>query len=84
MFWRRSWVAQAPLFGPAARRQQTLGRISHELRSRFCWTSSRVRCRMSADSNITVYVRLLEEGVEVCRPTEALQIATGVYELLPT
>jgi len=39
---------------------------------------------MSADSNITVYVRLLEEGVEVCRPTEALQIATGVYELLPT
>jgi hypothetical protein len=35
-------------------------------------------------TKVTVYVRLLEEGTSVWRPTEAVQLANGLYELLPT
>ncbi len=31
----------------------------------------------------TVYVRLLHEGTEVSRPTQALLVKDGVYRLLP-
>lgn len=39
------------------------------------------------DSNISrvkIYVRLLGEGTEVCRPTEALDLGNGLFEVLPT
>lgn len=32
----------------------------------------------------TVYVRLLDEGTDVFRPTEAEHAAEGVFRLLPT
>jgi len=32
----------------------------------------------------TIYVRLLNEGTEVCRPTQGLEVEKGVYEILPT
>lgn len=38
----------------------------------------------SSAEHVTVYVRLLDEGTEVSRPTLALEIAPGVFELLPT
>jgi hypothetical protein len=31
-----------------------------------------------------VYVRLLDEGTDVARPTEAEVVSDGVYRLLPT
>lgn len=39
------------------------------------------------DSNIErvkIYVRLLNEGTEVSRPTEALNLGGGLFEILPT
>lgn len=33
---------------------------------------------------ITVYVRLLDEGTEVARPTLAEEVEPSVYRLLPT
>ena len=33
---------------------------------------------------ITVQVRLLEEGTEVSRPTQALSLREGLYKILPT
>jgi hypothetical protein len=41
----------------------------------------------ATDSNtnkIRVFVRLLEEGTEVSRPTEALELGNGLFKLLPT
>lgn len=35
-------------------------------------------------STVTVYVRLLNEGTDVFRPTEAERVADGIYRLLPT
>ena len=35
-------------------------------------------------STITVYVRLLDEGTDVFRPTKAERINEGMYRLLPT
>jgi hypothetical protein len=35
-------------------------------------------------ANPTVYVRLLDEGTEVCRPTQALDIGNGMFKVLPT
>jgi hypothetical protein len=32
----------------------------------------------------TIHVRLLNEGTDVCRPTEGREIGDGVYEILPT
>ena len=32
----------------------------------------------------TIYIRLLDEGTEVLRPTEAEESADGVFKLLPT
>jgi len=32
----------------------------------------------------TLYVRLLNEGVEVYRPTQAVPVGDGIYKLLPT
>lgn len=32
----------------------------------------------------TIYVRLLNEGTEVRRPTKGRSLADGVYEILPT
>lgn len=32
---------------------------------------------------LTVYVRLLGEGTEVSRPTQAVLVKEGVYQLLP-
>ena len=39
---------------------------------------------VSSTEKVTVYVRLLDEGTEVSRPTEALTLDEGVYQLLPT
>jgi hypothetical protein len=33
---------------------------------------------------IKIYVRLLDEGTEVSRPTEAVALGDGLYKLLPT
>lgn len=32
----------------------------------------------------TIYIRLLEEGTEVWRPTEAEELRDGLFKLLPT
>jgi len=32
----------------------------------------------------TIYIRLLEEGTEVLRPTEAEELGDGLFKLLPT
>lgn len=32
----------------------------------------------------TIYIRLLEEGTEVLRPTEAEELGDGLFMLLPT
>jgi len=32
----------------------------------------------------TIYIRLLDEGTEVFRPTEAEELAGGLFMLLPT
>jgi hypothetical protein len=40
---------------------------------------------MPADEQIeTVFVRLLDEGTEVVRPTSALPLGDGSFQLLPT
>ena len=41
---------------------------------------------MDSDTNkrVTIYVRLLDEGTEVFRPTEALDLGNGQFRLLPT
>ncbi len=33
---------------------------------------------------VTVYVRMLDEGTDVFRPTQAERLSTGAYRLLPT
>ena len=38
----------------------------------------------SSTEVVSVYVRLLEEGIEVSRPTEALNLGNGIYEIRPT
>lgn len=35
-------------------------------------------------TRITIYVSLLGEGTPVYRPTEAVRLANGLYQLLPT
>ena len=37
-----------------------------------------------AANKVTIYVRLLDEGTEVSRPTEALDFGSGLLKLLPT
>jgi hypothetical protein len=40
---------------------------------------------MSADEQIeTVFVRLLDEGTDVVRPTSVLPLGDGSFQLLPT
>ena len=40
---------------------------------------------MQADEQIeTVFVRLLDEGTDVVRPTSAIPIGDGSFQLLPT
>jgi hypothetical protein len=38
----------------------------------------------SPNNRICIHVRLLDEGTDVSRPTEALDFGNGVFELLPT
>lgn len=38
----------------------------------------------SSTKKVTVYIRLLNEGTEVMRPTESLDLGEGLFELLPT
>ncbi len=40
--------------------------------------------RVSSTETLPVYVRLLNEGTDVMRPTEAAQVRAGVLRLLPT
>jgi hypothetical protein len=35
-------------------------------------------------NKVKIYVRLIGEGTEVSRPTEALDLGNGLLELLPT
>ncbi len=35
-------------------------------------------------NRVKIYVRLLDEGTEVCRSTEALDLNNGLFEILPT
>lgn len=35
-------------------------------------------------TKVKIYVRLLNEGTEVSRSTEALDLGNGLFELLPT
>ena len=35
-------------------------------------------------TKVKVFVRLLDEGTDVSRPTEALDLGGGLFELLPT
>jgi hypothetical protein len=37
-----------------------------------------------ATNKVTIYVRLLDEGTEVSRPTEALDLGNGLLKLLPS
>jgi hypothetical protein len=37
-----------------------------------------------ATNRVKIYVRLIDEGTEVSRPTEALDLGNGLLELLPT
>ncbi len=40
---------------------------------------------MSSNTNkVTIYVRLLDEGMEVSRPTEAVDLKNGFFEILLT
>jgi hypothetical protein len=40
---------------------------------------------MDSTTNRTkIYVRLLDEGTEVSRPTVARELGAGLYEILPT
>jgi len=36
------------------------------------------------NESVTVYVRLLNEGIDVVRPTQAISFSPGTYKLLPT
>jgi len=36
------------------------------------------------DRHVTMYVRLLNEGTDVTRPTEAVPLPNGLFKLLPT
>ena len=38
----------------------------------------------SRNARVQVYVRLMDEGTQVSRPTEAVELANGLYELLAT
>ena len=39
---------------------------------------------MASDTDkVKIYVRLLDEGTEVSRPTDAVDIGNGLYRLLP-
>jgi hypothetical protein len=40
--------------------------------------------KTSNEGGVPVYVRLLNEGTDVSRPTEALDLGNGLFELLPT
>jgi hypothetical protein len=37
-----------------------------------------------ATNSVTIYVRLLDERMEVSRPTEALDLGNGLLKLLPS
>jgi hypothetical protein len=37
-----------------------------------------------ATNKVKIYVRLIDEGTDVSRPTEALDLGNGLLELLPT
>ena len=37
-----------------------------------------------ATNKVKIYVRLIDESTEVCRPTEALDLGNGLLERLPT
>jgi hypothetical protein len=40
---------------------------------------------MDSNTNkVKMYIRLLDEGTEVCRPTEALDLGNGLFKILPT
>jgi len=39
---------------------------------------------MTAEQTVEVCVRLLEEGTETCRPTQAIPLGNDLYKLLPT
>ena len=38
----------------------------------------------NTDKTITVYVRLLNEGTDVSRPTHAVDLGNGLFKILPT
>jgi len=38
----------------------------------------------STIKRVKIYVRLLNEGTEVSRPTQALDLGDGLFEILPT
>jgi hypothetical protein len=38
----------------------------------------------SSTERVTVYVRLIGEGTDVSRPTEALCLGKGLFRILPT
>ncbi len=38
----------------------------------------------TSKDRVRVYVRLLDEGTDVSRPTDALDLGNGQFELLPT
>jgi hypothetical protein len=38
----------------------------------------------SNTSRVKIHVRLQDEGTEVCRPTEALDLGNGFFKILPT
>src|SRR5437868_6261221 len=55
----------------------------------WCSIMLQMRSSMSAamDSGtkkLVIFVRLLDEGTEVARPTEAIDLGDGLFELLPT
>lgn len=39
---------------------------------------------MASTSKITIYIRLLDEGTEVSRRTDALDLGNGLFQVLPT
>jgi hypothetical protein len=38
----------------------------------------------TSKARVRIYVRLLDEGTDVSRPTDALDLGDGQFELLPT
>ena len=38
----------------------------------------------ASNTKSVIYVRLLDEGTEVSRPTEVLEVGPGLFKVLPT